>query len=446
MRWRIAVLVLVAGMAFWLGRQSLSEIQELMAPAATPHEVYSRKLVEAGLAGSALGWRWAHAAETALEDAPQVELPFRQDGYLDPARPGAVAYRFTARSGERLRIEVEMEPASDLLLFLDLFRVSLDSLRAPARVISADSASRSLRYEPGRDGEFLVRVQPELLRGGRYTLRLLVEPTLAFPVHDGRERDIRSFFGDARDGGSRDHHGIDIFASRGTPVVAAAHGRVRSVRTTPIGGRVVWLRDEERGQSLYYAHLEEQWVTEGDQVRPGDTLGLVGNSGNARSTPPHLHFGIYRRGSGPVDPLPFVRPRPRDGPAPTLSIRATGGLRRVTSAAALRPAPSGDATEVGRLDADTPVRVIAIAGDWIRVEVGDGRRGFIAGRQTSVAEPMATVTLDSAAALRDSPGGGGVEVARLAPGASVEILGRLGPDLYVRAPGREAWLTGGLAR
>jgi hypothetical protein len=47
-------------------------------------------------------------------------------------------------------------------------------------------------------------------------------------------------------------------------------------------------------------------VAPGDQVRAGDVLGYVGNTGNARSTAPHLHFGIYARPGGAIDPLPFI--------------------------------------------------------------------------------------------------------------------------------------------
>ena len=49
-------------------------------------------------------------------------------------------------------------------------------------------------------------------------------------------------------------------------------------------------------------------VTSGQEVRAGDTIGFVGNTGNARTTPPHLHFGVYLRREGPVDPYPFVDP------------------------------------------------------------------------------------------------------------------------------------------
>jgi murein DD-endopeptidase MepM/ murein hydrolase activator NlpD len=58
--------------------------------------------------------------------------------------------------------------------------------------------------------------------------------------------------------------------------------------------------------STYYAHLDRQAVTPGQRVNAGDLVGWVGNTGNARTTPPHLHFGVYLAAAGAVDPLPFI--------------------------------------------------------------------------------------------------------------------------------------------
>lgn len=96
-----------------------------------------------------------------------------------------------------------------------------------------------------------------------------------------------------RDGGSRLHKGIDIFAKRGTPVVAVTDGIVSFIGDQPKGGHCVWLSTDE-GVSFYYAHLD-RWAPglyEGMEVRRGEVLGYVGDTGNARGTFPHLHFGI----------------------------------------------------------------------------------------------------------------------------------------------------------
>src|SRR5690606_37952339 len=83
-------------------------------------------------------------------------------------------------------------------------------------------------------------------------------------------------------------------------------GRITSVKEGGLGGKTVWMRPEGRNISLYYAHLDSQSVSIGQRVAEGDTVGFVGNTGNARTTPPHLHFGIYSMG-GAVDPLPYVK-------------------------------------------------------------------------------------------------------------------------------------------
>lgn len=135
----------------------------------------------------------------------------------------------------------------------------------------------------------------------------LPPPTeLPVPVRGVRARDIGDTFGAPR-GSDRTHAGVDIFARRGTPVLSSTRGVVVAVREGGLGGRQVWILGPAR-ERYYYAHLEN-WTTGldlGDVVEPGTALGTVGTSGNARGTPPHLHFGIYGR-EGAYDPLPLLR-------------------------------------------------------------------------------------------------------------------------------------------
>ena len=271
--------------------------------ALTPHQEYAESLREAGLDRTALGREWLAAAERALRSPINATLPVRETGFFAAEEAAAVGYLVRTRRGERLTAQVDVESSEPVRFFVDLYALPEDSARAPERLASTDSATRTLEWEPSRDGEFVLRLQPELLRAARYTLTIRSDPALAFPVEGGSSGAIGSFFGAERDGGRREHHGVDIFASRGTPALAAAEGWITRVSTTPRGGRVVWLRDASRVQNLYYAHLDSQTVIPGARVRVGDTLGLVGNTGNARTTPPHLHFGIYRRGEGPIEPI-----------------------------------------------------------------------------------------------------------------------------------------------
>ncbi|NTS41610.1 M23 family metallopeptidase [Flavisolibacter sp. BT320] len=147
---------------------------------------------------------------------------------------------------------------------------------------------------------------------------------LAFPVA-GKKSNIGSFWGASRDGGRRKHQGIDIFAKKGTAVVAITDGVIIESGDTPIGGKVLWLKSATHGWTAYYAHLDKKAVKEGQYVRKGQVLGTVGNTGNARYTPAHLHFGIYKS-SGPINPLPYVKN------APKVLLKQAPVKRKVSSA------------------------------------------------------------------------------------------------------------------
>lgn len=130
--------------------------------------------------------------------------------------------------------------------------------------------------------------------------------TLPVPVQGVRPRQIADTFGAPR-GSDRTHAGVDIFAKRGTPVLSATRGVVASVREGGLGGRQVWILGPAR-ERHYYAHLDD-WqpdLAAGDVVEPGTPLGTVGTTGNARGTPPHLHYGIYGT-DGAYDPLPLFK-------------------------------------------------------------------------------------------------------------------------------------------
>ncbi|HEX8617009.1 MAG TPA: M23 family metallopeptidase, partial [Thermoanaerobaculia bacterium] len=130
--------------------------------------------------------------------------------------------------------------------------------------------------------------------------------TLHMPVVGITPSHLYNSWGDARDGGRRKHKGIDIFAPKGTPVVAVANGIISYIGDQPKGGLCLWLTTDE-GASFYYAHLD-RWAPglfEGMEVHSGDLLGYVGNTGNAKTTPPHLHFGVNDNDEM-VNPYPIL--------------------------------------------------------------------------------------------------------------------------------------------
>jgi murein DD-endopeptidase MepM/ murein hydrolase activator NlpD len=90
------------------------------------------------------------------------------------------------------------------------------------------------------------------------------------------------------------HHGEDIFAPLGAPLLAVADGTIHTVGFNRLGGYRLWLRDE-LGNDFYYAHLSAYTplAIEGTSVEAGDVLGFVGDTGDAEGGTPHLHFEIH---------------------------------------------------------------------------------------------------------------------------------------------------------
>ena len=272
-----------------------------------PHEAYTKGLEDAGLAGTALVQDWKAAADAALRSPASAALPVNRSVRFTAAEPAAFGYRVDLQRGRTLRVQVTYTGDAPAAIFLDLFTAGSEP-GAFTRVTSAAAGQLVLEYEAARSGAHILRIQPELLRGGTLQIDQRTSASLQFPVSGRTSAAIGSVFGDERDGGRRDHHGVDIFAPRETPVLAASAGIVTSVGTNRLGGNVVWVWDPERRQSQYYAHLSRQAVTLGTRVEAGTVIGYVGNTGNARTTPPHLHFGIYSFGEGAIDPLPFIAP------------------------------------------------------------------------------------------------------------------------------------------
>jgi murein DD-endopeptidase MepM/ murein hydrolase activator NlpD len=441
MRFGLLVLLPVFGTAC----APVDRLRERFFDGPTPHDRYVQMLDWAGLRGTALAEDWIAAGDSALAEALAVPAPHVEEAWLPAEQPSALALRVAVRRGQVLGIEAELGADSAALLFIDAFRVTDDTLAPFRHEASADSAARRLEVEPRRDGDYVVRVQPELLRGGRITVRIRIDASLAFPVQGRGSSDIGSRFGAPRDGGARDHHGVDIFAPRGTPALAAAHARVARVQETPIGGKVVWLRDERRNQSLYYAHLDSQYVTTGMVLRPGDTIGFVGNTGNARTTPPHLHFGVYRRGEGPVDPWPFVDRVRRQPPALAASPEPLGRWARAArDRVRLRPAADAASEPATELPRHTAMRVLAATGAWYRVRLPDGALGYVAADQTESADlPLRSAVLASAQSVHSAPRLDTDVLERVETGDSLAVLGRFGDFYLVRSPrGPTAWLPG----
>lgn len=136
-----------------------------------------------------------------------------------------------------------------------------------------------------------------------------LDSRLPVPVKGISRNQLRDTWGSARSQG-RSHEGIDIMAERGTKVYSATEGLVADLRNNNLGGKVIWILGPS-GSWHYYAHLDghKRGLNVGDYVHKGDLIGYVGNTGNARHTAPHLHYGIYLngKGRGAVNPYSYLR-------------------------------------------------------------------------------------------------------------------------------------------
>jgi murein DD-endopeptidase MepM/ murein hydrolase activator NlpD len=412
-------------------------------PPDFPHEEYAQSLRQAGLDQTALGREWLGAAERALRSPLSVTLPYRETGYFSPAEPGAVTYGFDARRGQRLRVDVELETSEAGRMFIDLFREG-PGRDTPKHVASAAAGSARLEVEVADDGRYLLRLQPELLRGGRYTLTQQAHAALRFPVLGKDSRAVGSGFGAERDGGRREHHGIDILAPRGSPVLSASDGVVTSVAVTDIGGKIVWVWDSARGLSLYYAHLDSQSVSPGSRVGAGEMLGTVGNTGNARTTAPHLHFGLYDRRVGPIDPMPFVH-EPAAAPAPPAADASIlGAWHRIDGGAvALVTSPTATSAVLAELPRTTAILVQGATATSYRVRLPDGRAGFVpAARARNADVPLRSERRAVAAPIRDRPLPTAAVLDYTSPDHPVPVLASFDGYLLVRTgSGRRGWLA-----
>jgi murein DD-endopeptidase MepM/ murein hydrolase activator NlpD len=146
---------------------------------------------------------------------------------------------------------------------------------------------------------------------------LVVGPAgLAIPVAGIKASQLADTFTQARAGGARVHDAIDIMAPHGTPVVAAAPGRVEKLFFSQGGGGVTaYVRSPDGRWSYYYAHLQRYapGLKEGQAVVRGTPIGTVGSTGNANPAGPHLHFAINRmnpgeawHGGAAVNPYPLL--------------------------------------------------------------------------------------------------------------------------------------------
>lgn len=177
----------------------------------------------------------------------------------------------------------------------------------------------------GGSGAMTPGPKPERSRGSLTSSTAGIGP-MRIPVAGIAPSKLEDTFSQARAAGAHSHDAIDILAPEGTPVVAAAPGRVEKLFLSQEGGNTVYVRSADRRRIFYYAHLAcyAPGLREGQVVQAGQVLGTVGYTGNADPTAPHLHFAVWN-----ADPsLGWSQETLAINPYPLLtgrSARNTGG-------------------------------------------------------------------------------------------------------------------------
>jgi len=240
-----------------------------------------------------------------------------------------------ARAGTRIRVgnwgyAVAFADGSALAVHLlrahaglpagSVVAAAFSSLPRPSAVPATKARPSKASIRRAAAARRRARVRAEASR--RRRLVALGAPLTATPPLGGRryvfpvvgEADYGDSYGAFRgDVPGSWHHGDDIFASLGTPVVAVATGTLNRVGWEHLGGWRLWVRDR-RGNEFYYAHLSgySELALHSKFVRAGDVVGFIGNTGDAFTTPPHLHFEVHPRHllflgyNGAVDPTGYL--------------------------------------------------------------------------------------------------------------------------------------------
>jgi murein DD-endopeptidase MepM/ murein hydrolase activator NlpD len=218
----------------------------------------------------------------------------------------------------------------------------------------------------------------------------LTESGYVFPVYG--QASFANTFAAPRGGSVGWHHGEDIFAPLGAPVLAVANGTVYSVGWNDIGGLRLWLQDTA-GNEFYYAHLSafSPLAVNGAQVRAGDVIGFVGNSGDAQGTPYHLHFEIHPLGmlsegyDGVVAPYTYLMAWRR---LSDIVFPDGAGWAPLPNAKATAPRPGAIVLQVSDISTASGLRPGSVARAFVApaASEGDGAlvRGFTPGAAPSV--------------------------------------------------------------
>ena len=189
-------------------------------------------------------------------------------------------------------------------------RASFDDSTNLANVLR-ERLGLEVREDPRHSGGLYIAPPRVALGHAERAMDLLANLPLGKPIADEDITSISSAFGVRQDPFKKRrrafHEGIDFRAKRGVKVRATAQGKVVNSGYSPSYGENIIL-SHGQGYETMFAHLSKRLVKVGDEVRPGQLIGLVGSTG--RSTGAHLHYEVRYEGA-PIDPTDYAAADPQ---------------------------------------------------------------------------------------------------------------------------------------
>jgi murein DD-endopeptidase MepM/ murein hydrolase activator NlpD len=251
-------------------------------------------------------------ATTDIKIGKKSDNPFR--AFLK--FKAAVRAIFVDSEGVKKKREIRLAISCILVILSSVFLMNLETPRG----LGVERAERKAAAPAAAPSEVraVTRAQPEVkmttLASAEATALSADLKGLVVPVLGVRPDQLRDSFNDSRSGG-RVHQAIDILAAQDTPVLATADGTVMKLHTSARGGIMLYHSDATGQLVYYYGHLSRyaDGIAEGKQVKKGDVIAYVGDTGNAGPGNFHLHFGVSRMaapgkwsGGEPINPYPLL--------------------------------------------------------------------------------------------------------------------------------------------
>lgn len=346
--------------------KEVQKITDIFVP-PSERELYARNFEEDNVEYI----NWQSAFEDAKLDSVSISLPYSERGNFKGNDAQAHQYLIFLAEGRELSVRLKTE-IENITVFVDVFQ-SQKNDPEKALVSTLLNNNSPLFFPVPYAAVYNIVLQSPIGVTTNFLLEFNSRPIYSFPVSQVTDRAIQSFWGAKRDGGRRLHQGVDIFAPRGTPVLAATDGRVSSTGERGLGGKQVWLREGLNGKSQYYGHLDSIAVLPWQQVSRGDTIGFVGSTGNASGTTPHLHFGIYTA-NGAIDPLPFIQRIKVENTTLPLPPKL-GKIASINANIRKGPGTSWEIRET--LSKGDTIRILGNTKEWYRISTITGNKGFV---------------------------------------------------------------------